>query len=44
MSGHNKWSKIKRVKGAVDAKRGKLFTKLLREIEVATRLAGSDPR
>ncbi len=45
MAGHNKWSKVKHIKGPADAKRNKMFTKLLREIEVATRLGGgSDPR
>ena len=43
MSGHNKWSKIKRKKGANDAKRGALFTKLIREITVAAREGGGDP-
>ena len=43
MSGHSKWSTIKRKKGALDAKRGKLFTKLLREVTVAARLGGGDP-
>ncbi len=43
MSGHNKWSKIKRKKGAADAKRGALFTKLIREITVAARDGGGDP-
>ncbi len=43
MSGHSKWSTIKRKKGAVDAKRGKLFTKLIKEISVAARLGGGDP-
>ena len=42
MSGHSKWSTIKHKKGAADAKRGKLWTKLLREITVAARLGGSD--
>lgn len=42
MSGHNKWSTIKHKKGAVDAKRGKLFTKVLKEISVAARLGGGD--
>jgi len=42
MSGHNKWSTIKHKKGAADAKRGKLWTKLLKEISVAARLGGSD--
>ena len=39
MSGHSKWSTIKRQKGAADAKRGQLFTKLAREITVAARRA-----
>jgi len=43
MSGHSKWSTIKRKKGAVDAKRGKLFTKLIRELATAARLGGADP-
>ncbi len=43
MSGHSKWSTIKRKKGAADAKRGKLFTKLIRELETAARLGGGDP-
>jgi YebC/PmpR family DNA-binding regulatory protein len=43
MSGHSKWSTIKRKKGAADAKRGKIFTKLQREIQTAARLAGGDP-
>ncbi len=43
MSGHSKWSTIKRKKGAADAKRGKLFTKLLREIVTAARMGGGDP-
>ena len=43
MSGHSKWSTIKHKKGAADAKRGKLFTKLIKEITVATRLGGGDP-
>ncbi len=43
MSGHSKWSTIKRKKGAVDAKRGKVFTKLIREISTAARLGGGDP-
>lgn len=43
MSGHNKWSKIKRKKGANDARRGALFTKLIREITVAAREGGGDP-
>ena len=43
MSGHSKWSTIKRKKGAEDAKRGKLFTRLAREITVAARDGGGDP-
>src|SRR6201989_1504612 len=43
MSGHSKWSSIKHKKGAADAKRGKLFSKLTRAIIVAARDGGSDP-
>jgi YebC/PmpR family DNA-binding regulatory protein len=43
MSGHSKWSQIKRQKGANDAKRGALFTKIAREIMVAARQGGADP-
>src|SRR5919108_1062340 len=43
MSGHSKWSQIKRQKGANDAKRGALFTKIAREISVAARQGGADP-
>jgi len=43
MSGHSKWASIKHKKGAVDAKRGKIFTKLIKEITVATRMGGKDP-
>src|SRR6266478_4071082 len=42
MSGHSKWSSIKHKKGARDAKRGKLFTKLIKEITIAARLGGGD--
>tara|TARA_B100000686_G_C16804464_1_gene988926 strand:+ start:6363 stop:7115 length:753 start_codon:yes stop_codon:yes gene_type:complete len=42
MSGHSKWSTIKHKKGAADAKRGKLFTKLIKEITVAAKLGGGD--
>ena len=42
MSGHSKWSTIKRKKGAADAKRGKIFTKLIKEITVAARQGGGD--
>lgn len=43
MSGHSKWSTIKRKKGATDAARGKVFTKIAREIMVSTKLGGGDP-
>jgi YebC/PmpR family DNA-binding regulatory protein len=43
MSGHSKWSTIKRKKGAEDAKRGKIFGKLVKEIAVAARIGGGDP-
>jgi YebC/PmpR family DNA-binding regulatory protein len=43
MSGHSKWSTIKHKKGAADAKRGKIFTKLIKEITVAARTGGGDP-
>ena len=44
MSGHSKWSTIKRKKGAIDARRGKMFTKLIKEISIATKEGGSsDP-
>jgi YebC/PmpR family DNA-binding regulatory protein len=43
MSGHSKWATIKHKKGALDAKRGKLFTKLIKEITVAARMGGGDP-
>lgn len=43
MSGHSKWSTIKRKKGALDAKRGKIFTKLIKEISVAVKDGGADP-
>jgi YebC/PmpR family DNA-binding regulatory protein len=42
MSGHSKWHTIKHKKGALDAKRGKLFTKLIKEIQVAARVGGGD--
>lgn len=42
MSGHSKWSTIKRKKGAADAKRGKIFTKLIRELQTAARIGGAD--
>lgn len=43
MSGHNKWSKIKRAKGAVDAKRGRIFTKVIKELTISARMGGGDP-
>ena len=43
MSGHSKWHSIRHKKGAVDAKRGRLFTKIIREITVAARQGGGDP-
>ena len=43
MSGHSKWSTIKRKKAAIDAKRGKIFTKLIKEITIAARHGGGDP-
>jgi YebC/PmpR family DNA-binding regulatory protein len=44
MSGHSKWSTIKHKKAATDARRGKLFSKILKEITVAARLGGGDPK
>src|SRR5213080_3704671 len=43
MSGHSKWSKVKRFKGAIDAKRGKIFSKLSKEITIAAKAGGGDP-
>ena len=43
MSGHSKWATIKHAKGAADAKRGKIFTKLIKEISIAARMAGGNP-
>jgi YebC/PmpR family DNA-binding regulatory protein len=43
MSGHNKWSTIKRKKGALDAKRSKIFSKIIKEITVAVKESGADP-
>lgn len=43
MAGHSKWAKVKRFKGAIDAKRGKIFAKLSKEITIAAKLAGGDP-
>ena len=43
MSGHSKWSKVKRFKGAIDAKRGKIFSKLAKEITISAKIGGPDP-
>ena len=43
MSGHSKWSKVKRFKGAIDAKRGAIFSKFSKEISIAARIGGGDP-
>ncbi len=43
MAGHSKWAKVKTFKGAIDAKRGKIFSKLSKEISIAVKLAGGDP-
>src|SRR5580704_2985756 len=43
MSGHSKWATIKHKKGALDAKRGKIFTKLIRELTIAAKMGGGDP-
>jgi YebC/PmpR family DNA-binding regulatory protein len=43
MSGHNKWSTIKRKKGALDAKRSKIFSRIIKEISIAVREGGADP-
>jgi YebC/PmpR family DNA-binding regulatory protein len=43
MAGHSKWANIKHRKGAQDAKRGKAFTKIIKEVTVATRIGGGDP-
>jgi len=43
MSGHSKWSKVKRFKGAIDAKRGQIFSKLSKEITIAAKASGGDP-
>jgi YebC/PmpR family DNA-binding regulatory protein len=43
VSGHSKWSKLKRTKGAIDSARGAMFTKMLKEIGVAARIGGGDP-
>jgi YebC/PmpR family DNA-binding regulatory protein len=43
MAGHSKWAKVKHFKGAIDAKRGKIFSKLSKEITIAAKLGGADP-
>src|SRR3982751_4615113 len=43
MAGHSKWSKVKRFKGAIDAKRVKIFSKLSKEITIAAKTGGGDP-
>ncbi|MBV9127475.1 MAG: YebC/PmpR family DNA-binding transcriptional regulator [Verrucomicrobia bacterium] len=43
MAGHSKWSKVKRIKGPLDVKRGAMFSKLVKEISVAARVGGGDP-
>lgn len=43
MSGHSKWSTIKRKKGAIDAKRGRIFTRIIKEIIMSARMGGGDP-
>jgi YebC/PmpR family DNA-binding regulatory protein len=43
MAGHSKWAKVKHFKGALDAKRGKIFSKLSKEISIAAKLGGPDP-
>src|SRR5262245_57551523 len=42
MAGHSKWAKVKHFKGAIDAKRGKIFAKLSKEITIAARIGGGD--
>jgi YebC/PmpR family DNA-binding regulatory protein len=43
MAGHSKWAKVKHFKGAIDAKRGKIFSKLSKEIAIAAKIGGADP-
>src|SRR5262245_66299588 len=43
MAGHSKWAKVKHFKGAIDAKRARIFAKLSREITIAAKIAGGDP-
>jgi transcriptional/translational regulatory protein YebC/TACO1 len=43
MAGHSRWAKVKHFKGAIDAKRGRIFSKLAKEIAIAAKLTGGDP-
>src|SRR3954464_1752681 len=43
MAGHSKWAKVKHFKGAIDAKRGKIFAKLSKELSIASKIGGADP-
>ena len=43
MAGHNKWSKVKHIKERVDAKKGKVFSKMSRELTIAAKSGGGDP-
>ena len=43
MAGHSKWAKVKHFKGAIDAKRAKIFAKLSKEITIAAKIGGGDP-
>src|ERR1700761_7343712 len=43
MAGHSKWAKVKHFKGAIDAKRARIFAKLSKEISIAAKIAGGDP-
>src|SRR6267142_1031444 len=43
MAGHSKWAKVKHFKGAIDAKRGRMFAKLAKEISIAAKIGGGDP-
>src|SRR5213592_4148817 len=43
MAGHSKWAKVKHFKGAIDAKRGKIFSKLGKELAIAAKIGGEDP-
>ena len=43
MAGHSRWAKVKHFKGAIDAKRGKIFAKIAKEIAIAAKIAGGDP-